>query len=445
MGQKTLVLRDPAMIKQIMIRDFDHFVNRIHDVQQDRLLNKSVLLLRDQKWRDMRTMLSPIYTSSKMKYMYGLLADCVEDFVKFYSEKAKSAGGEVEIETHDVFARITADGIVTTALGFKGDCVRNKDSKIYEMTDEMEADFTSPTTLTLTFMFPALFKLLGFQTFRKSVHEFFETNVLNEIQRRRDGKITRPDVIQLLIQAKEGQLKLEAGDAEELSYTESKIKKISNWTDEDLVAQALILFLGGFDTTATLMQVISFELARNLEVQQTLIDEVDEMIEMLDGNSITYEKLNEMKFLDMVVQETLRKWPSFRATPRYCSKDYVLKDDETGKTYKIKKGTNVFIPFGAIQMDPKYFPEPENFDLTRFSDENKSKIVSGSFLPFGMGPRICIGSRYALLEAKLLLFNIMTKFTIKKTPKTPEKLTNSFGNSGYLEKIYVAFKLRNFD
>lgn len=93
-------------------------------------------------------------------------------------------------------------------------------------------------------------------------------------------------------------------------------------------------------------------------------------------------------------------------------------------------------------MDPKYFPDPEKFDPYRFSDENKDKIQSGSFLPFGIGPRMCIGSRYALLEAKLLLFNIMSKFSIEKSDKTPEKLTFALGNTGYVEKIYVTFMLR---
>lgn len=444
MGEPTLIIRDPGMLKQIMIRDFDYFVNREanHGIETDKLLSSSVLLLRDHKWREMRTMLSPIYTSSKMKYMYELLTECMDEFIDVYEQKAKANGGSTEIETHDVFARCTADGIATTALGFKGDCVKNEKSKIYEIADNMETDFTNPTTITLTFLLPFMFKLFRLQTFRKSIHEFFLTNVLSEIQRRRDGKISRPDVIQLLVHAKEGQLKMESGDADELSYNDAKLKKMTSWTDEDLVGQALVFFLGGFETTATLMQVLSYELALNLEVQQTLIDEVDEVLQELGDKTISYDQLIKMKFLDMVVSEALRKRPSFPATLRNCSKDYLLKDEENGKSYKIKTGTTVFIPFEEMHLDPKYFPEPNNFDPYRFSDENKSKIQSGTYMPFGIGPRICIGSRYAILEAKLLLFYIMAKFRIEKCDKTPSKLTRTQGNSGYVEKIYVVLKHR---
>lgn len=366
-----------------MVKDFEHFVNRdpIDQNDTDRLLSKSVLMLRDQKWKEMRSTLSPVYTSAKLKLMFGLLLETISDFVSFYEQKALNGQGQVVIETHDVFARVTADGIATTTLGFKGDCVRNEKSKIYEIADAAEADFTNSTTLLLANTIPGLFKLFGKQIFRKSVHEFFETNVLGEIQRRRKHNIQRPDVIQLLIQAQD--FKVEAADQVKDSYVQTKINKISKWTDEELVAQALILFLGGFETTAALLQACCWELVMNQDVQQTLIEEVDEMLESLDGKEISYDELNQMKYLEMVVNETLRKWPAFRVTPRYCEKDYVLKTED-GKSYKIKSGIDVTIPIGAIQRDPKYFKDPEKFDPLRFSDENKGNIQSGTFLPFGM-------------------------------------------------------------
>lgn len=96
-----------------MVKNFDHFVNRDPGDQNetDKLLSKSVLELRDQKWKDMRSTLSPVFTSSKLKLMYGLLVDCTTDFISFYEGKALKNNGEVVIETHDVFARVTADGI----------------------------------------------------------------------------------------------------------------------------------------------------------------------------------------------------------------------------------------------------------------------------------------------------------------------------------------------
>jgi cytochrome P450 family 9 len=441
------MLKDPDFIKKVLIKDFDHFINRdnSHDIEIDRLFDKSIVNLRDQKWRNMRTMLSPIYTSSKMKTLFGLLNDCMEEFVTIYECKAKANCGSVEIDTHEVFARVTADGIATTALGFEGDCVKNENSEIYKIAKFLEVDFKNPLILTLKFMFPSSFKLLKLlkiQIFRKSIHEFFLVNVMDEIQRRQDGKISRPDVIQLLVAAKKGQLKLETGDDDEFNFLGAMVENTAEFTDEDLVSQAMAFFLGGFGTTAVNMQAIAFELAINPEVQQTLIDEVDEMLEELNGKTISYDQLNGMKFLEMVVNESLRKWPVFRVTIRSCNKDYQLIDDTTGDSYSIHKGTVLAIPIGAIQMDPKYFPDPEKFDPYRFSDENIASIQSGTYLPFSSGPRFCIGNRYALLKAKLFLFNILTRFRIETCSKTPAKISPGMGPTGFNEQIVVAFSLR---
>lgn len=444
-GTYSFILRHPPFLKQVMIKDFDNFVNRDSTEEHrslDKYFGRTVLMMRDQQWRDMRSFLSPIFTSSKMKYMYSLLTDSMDEFVDYHAERAKANGNKTEIDTHDAFARVTADGIATTALGFKGDCIRNKESEIFEIAELLDIDGNDATKWMAFILSPKIYKLLGKQLLRKGLQDFFQFNVLNEIKRRREGNITRPDVVQLLVQAKEGKLKLESGDADELSYLETKIKKIANWTDEDLIAQAVIMFSAGFSTTATLMQTMCFELAKNSDIQQDLIEEVDEMQSRLNGETISYEQLHGMKFLDMVVNETLRKWPSFRFTARFCNKDTVLTDEETGENFKIKKGLVLGIPIRAIQMDSNNFPSPEKFDPYRFSEENKNKIKTGSFIPFGMGPRNCIGSRYALLEAKLLLFSIISKFSIETNDKTPEKLTATKANTGYEEKIFITLKLR---
>jgi cytochrome P450 family 9 len=440
-GNISLIIKDPELINKVTIKYFDYFVNRTTHTSYDTFFNRTLPFLQDQKWREMRSTLSPIYTSSRMKFMFGWLVECIDEFTKIYEAKAKANEGEIEIETLDVFSRISADGILSTTLGFKGDCVANKDSKIFEIVEAMETDGTS-LKFILSFFSPNFFKIFNFKVFRQSVRDFFNKNVSSEIQRRREGKFFRPDIIQLLLQAKEGQLKMDTNDADEFSYTETKVKKIHTFTDEDLTAQAFFFLLGGNDTTTLLMQATCFELAMNPEMQQTLIEEVDEMLIKLNGETISYDQLNSMKFLEMIINESLRKWPSARLTIRQCNADCLLEDDETGKSFIIKEGTRVWIPIGAIQMDQKYFPNPEKFDPYRFSDENKSNIQTGTFIPFGMGPRICIGSRYALTEAKLLVFTIMSNFKIEQSSRTPEKLTSTKGFTGYNEKIYVKLMLR---
>ena len=185
-----------------------------------------------------------------------------------------------------------------------------------------------------------------------------------------------------------------------------------------------------------------YELATNLDVQKELLEEVDSVVSTLAGKKISYEALHKMKFLDMVISESLRKWSPTVQTDRKCLQDYKIHLGN-GKIITIKKGEIVSIPIHHLHRDPDYFPNPEKFDPHRFSDENKDSIIQGSYLPFGLGPRACIGSRFALMEGKLLIFNLLKKFSIEKCDKTPETLTFKANlASNVNEIVYLKFAPR---
>lgn len=103
-------------------------------------------------------------------------------------------------------------------------------------------------------------------------------------------------------------------------------------------------------------------------------------------------------------------------TERACVKDYDLKFD--GKTLHFRPGDNFMIPIHCFHHDPEYFPEPEKFDPERFSEENRKNIDLDTYMPFGIGPRNCIGSRFALMELKTIFYYLMVNFSFEKTEKT---------------------------
>lgn len=111
---------------------------------------------------------------------------------------------------------------------------------------------------------------------------------------------------------------------------------------------------------------------------------------------------------------------------RECTKTYTIEPVNSNETTLIiPKGMGVQIPAYAIHYDPKYFPEPEQFRPERFSPDNREKMTSYTNLGFGQGPRSCIGSRFALLEIKILIFYLLHKFRLVVTTKTqiPVKLS----------------------
>lgn len=110
-----------------------------------------------------------------------------------------------------------------------------------------------------------------------------------------------------------------------------------------------------------------------------------------NGDTISYERIQSMPYMDMVISEALRKWPPAAISNRECTKEYDLIDPDTGIMCKIMPKAQVLLPIYAIHMDPAYFPDPEKFDPERFNADNIDNIQSGTYLPFGLGPRNCIG------------------------------------------------------
>jgi len=109
------------------------------------------------------------------------------------------------------------------------------------------------------------------------------------------------------------------------------------------------------------------------------------------------------------------------------------------KKINLKTGDAVVIPIVGYQMDPKYFPDPERFDPERFNDENKTKIVQGSYLPFSIGPRNCVGSRFALMFMKVLIYYLVLNFRLEMCEKSTYpiqlKLNTAFVDADFWIKL----------
>jgi len=180
---------------------------------------------------------------------------------------------------------------------------------------------------------------------------------------------------------------------------EAKKESTEKWTDDELVAQCFIFFFAAFENNASFICTTVYELLQNPDIQQRLYEEAKETQESLKGEPLNYDAIMKMKYMDMVVSESLRKWALAAATDRVCSKDYTLRDDDGTVQFEFKKGDRINIPIIGLQWDDRYFPEPQKFDPERFSDENKDNLVPYTYLPFGVGPRNCIGK--SLLKSSL--------------------------------------------
>ncbi len=170
----------------------------------------------------------------------------------------------------------------------------------------------------------------------------------------------------------------------------------------------LTMFFAGHETTANTLTWAFYYLAQHPGILQELQREVDAV---LTAESLpTVADLPRLPYTLMVIKETMRIEPTVAIIPRFISKDTTLGD------YQLKAGSFVLLSPYVLHHDQRWWTAPGNFDPLRFSDENEKKIEKYSYLPFGGGPRICIGNHFALMEAQILLALIARRYTLRLAP-----------------------------
>jgi len=392
----VVMIRDPELIKAIGVKHFEMFPDHrgFVDEDTDPLFSKILFSLRGEKWRNVRTLLTPTFTSSKMKVMFKLMSECAVNFTDFLSELP---AGKNVMEMKNCFARYTNDVIATCAFGISVDSMRNPNNEFYVYGKEA----TTLNALRLYFIrsMPAVAKMLNVKFVSDHIGRFFKDLVKNTIHTRDTKNIVRPDMLQLMMETRG-----KKGIGKEL-------------TIDDMTAYAFGFFFGGFDTVSTLICFVAYEIAVNPDVQAKLHNEVDEILKT--NGELTYNKLNGMQYLDAVINETLRLWPVATFLDRVCAEDFELPPALPGdKPFLLKKGMNVWFPAYGLHRDPKYFEKPDEFYPERFLDENKKDINPYVYIPFGIGPRMCIGNRFALLQTKVVLFHLLARCELKMCTKT---------------------------
>ncbi|KAG4075135.1 hypothetical protein HA402_006152 [Bradysia odoriphaga] len=429
MRKPTYCLRDPELLKQLAVKDFDHFEDHrsFVDEKVDAMFGNSLIMLKGSKWRDMRATLSPAFTGSKMRQMFELVAECADEMSSTIKKKASSnGGGNVDCEMKELFAKYTNDVISSTAFGYKVNSFEDPNNDFY-LAGKKFMEFNSPLAglkFLLMQVSPRVAKLFDINFTDSKVMNFFRSMVLGNIETRTKKGLFRPDMINILMNVKRGKSNdvnsVEETNAEGFATVQEStvgnkvVKRV--WTDDELVAQCFIFFLAGFDTSSTLLTFLTHELTVNPDIQQKLYEEVRQAFESLNGERLTYDVLQKMKYMDACISEALRFWPPAAMTDRLCVKDYTYDDGLID--FKIEKGQFLFIPIYGLHHDERYWKNPDVFDPERFSDENKHTINTGAFIPFGLGPRNCIGSRFALMEAKAVIFYLLLNFKFESNIQT---------------------------
>ncbi|KAH0508247.1 Cytochrome P450 3A25 [Microtus ochrogaster] len=319
--QPVLAITDPEIIKTVLVKEhYSVFTNR-RTFGPAGTMKKAITISEDEEWKRLRTLLSPTFTSGKLKEMFPIIGQYGDTLVKNLrreEEKGKP------ITMKDILGAYSMDVITGTSFGVNVDSLNNPQDPFVQKTKKI-LTMQIFVTLSLFFsvvMFPFLtpvYEMLSISIFPNRLMDFFYEFIKKMKQNRLDSNQKAP---------------------------------------------------------------------------------------------VTYDALMDTEYLDMVVNETLRLYPAASRLDRISKKDVEING------VFIPKGTVVMVPTFPLHRDPEYWPEPEEFLPERFSKENKGSIDPYVYMPFGNGPRNCLGMRFALISMKLAVISVLQNFTLLPCEET---------------------------
>ncbi|XP_075725806.1 cytochrome P450 3A4-like [Rhipicephalus microplus] len=423
-----LIVKDPELIKKIQIKDFHNFHGRgvssgfarTHPINKESMINAQ-----GERWKKMRSLLTPAFTTSNMKKMASLMDDSSNEFLQVIESLRKK---DEALEFRDLFQRLTADVIIRSAFGLKSDLqqkdrLKSTTESLFRETLDSLQQFRRAWINFLTACFPEfnpLWRLIisfGSRHNKTAADKCFD-EITSIIQFRRENRERdRCDLLQLMLNAEVEDATLvnvhsltASGDADSASEGNQpeKVKaggKTCVLTNTEILANGFSFFVAGFETTGSSMAFLSYLLAKHQDIQDRLREDVLAVLNR-DG-AFTYDNVFGIKYLDQAISESLRFYsPVVGFTTRRCAREYVHKG------MKIPAGTSIVIPNHHLSHDPNFWEQPEVFDPERFSPQNKGLVDPVVYQPFGQGPRNCVGMRFAQLEMKLTMAKLLAKYKL---------------------------------
>lgn len=487
-GSPRLFIGDPEVIKQILIKDFDAFTDHGGMRQANKYQESFLVWLKGDHWRKVRALMTPSFTSGKMKRMFRFMDGCAEDLLEYLTDRYKlqkqktgasnKDNDEFLIDAREAFSMYSMDGIATCGYGLKlrreqlteqdQDASSRKNGPVVTSRDnflKLTQRVFRPSTIRLLIVTLVPAPILRLFDFKITGEGNFEPMIdfIRQLSKKRlgdqGGSNTRKydDLLQLLLDARlddkleldeldqaenhhaaltkdlilndqqrmvtaaNGGVDLGASDKDEkvTTTTPTNPSKLSFQLSElEVLSNAMFLLAAGLETTSTLLTNCVYTLAYHPQVQDRLHEELEKIVEYdatKKKHIFPYESLTSCHYLDSVISETLRLLPPAPFTDRKANRDYLIEK----YNIEVPKGCSILLGIRAVQNDPEYWEEPDKFNPDRFMPENRDKIVSGSYLPFSLGPRHCIGMRFSLTEAKLGLAKTVMKFRFTPVPGLP--------------------------
>lgn len=439
---------DADVMKQIYIKKFSSITDRNRTFFTLDLPKRWLLLSPGKLWANQRALISPMFSAAKMRQTLPTMSDCVDRFIEEVDKRAKTVRLNI-FEKYDL-SSLTLDVIASAFFGLKLNTyiIREKPDEFITSAYKF-AEFRLLRFLAWTLTPRQLARLIKFDMVGPRNFVYFYGLSQRIVNQRRaeahdESVVKRHDVIQALMDAElpeEPDKVYTELDSMEAHYSASKdheeleadlqkhikeAKLFRKFNDLEICGQMTFMFMAGFETTASTLTFCMRVLAHEIEAKEKVLQELREVFghngENFDERSRRdeestgdkYTTLLGLRYLDGFLSEVLRLYNPILEIQRMVTDengvDIVL--DQQGTVLHLEKDTAISCSPFVVHHDEEYYENPNKFDFTRFLPENRNKLKPGTFVPFGLGPRHCVGMRFALLEIKLALARLLLRYDI---------------------------------
>ena len=295
LGKPMLVVQDLEMVKTMKTKDFRHFPDtQDENISRtmrtggdlDSLFNHNIGSARGDEWRDVRSSLSPVFTSGKMKAMMKFIVEVSENLLEEMEKKSEIG----EFELKDVTGKFSLDALASCAFGIDFNSFGGaKSSAFVEHASQLFKQDIWGLLAIFKFLpgVPRLFQMLNINVQKPKTTKFFKDIVTDTLRARANSGEKRNDIIDMMVDAMK-QIAMEKEEDEmeheqfeqDMKFTHKQKRKM---TEQDIVSNLIVLLIVGYDTTGMTLAAILWALSENPDVQEKLRREVDDAWELGGG------------------------------------------------------------------------------------------------------------------------------------------------------------------
>ncbi len=376
--KEAIVTTNPAVIQHVLKTNAENYhKSEIQTKRMKHFLGKGLLTLHGEAWRTQRRLIQKGFDRKQLEVLASIMQDSLNDSLRDFDREARR--GPVDIYPH--LMKMTFGMVGRSLFG-----ARLKDADINFISETISTVQEFMVRQTIQPYLNPWFAASG-ELRRHNEMRVRADGILLDYIRRRRQETPGHDLLQILMDAR-------YSDGEGMS-------------DELVTSESMQLLVAGHETSSNALSWLLYLLSSRPDCIERLREEFDST---LGGEPMTYSHVPKLEFATQVVQEGLRLYPAFWMVDRMA-----LADDRAGDL-DIPRGSTVVVFIYGVHHSPRLWENPERFDPERFTRANEKLHTPSAWLPFGAGPRGCIGGNYAMLQIFMILSTLLRKYEIQLVP-----------------------------